>query len=339
MSGLVVSFVETSCQVLIANPDSWETGRTYVVAFRGYDNGVRTAAGDRVVAPVIYSLLKREESLINCSPDPADPQDLVDPVVDRSCKFFELLAQGLDPEDPADASALLAVEASLVDLERLRQGFQQAGLWEATELIAQMTKEEVAMVFAFPIHSGPVVELDPDRGRLPEVVDADTIRLWVNGDLDPATVVAGLGPVHTDRTLGLLNVTKLAQNDLAGGLPSFDATLIGDTLELNTAAPLVAGDRYVILLATVTPFSEDRPAVRNMAGDPLVPPPPVAMLRGIYPLYDEVTGTSNVSAIDAPTAQYLEGNRVALAELLDNPLFPLDRDQIGYIFAFDVPAP
>lgn len=339
LSGLEVGYDEVLGQLTIANPASWSTGSTYVVALRGYDDGVRTATGDRVVAPVIYSLLKREESLINCSPDPPDPEDLVNPVVDRECKFFELLADGLDPEDPADASAIAEVEASIIDLERLRQGFQLQGLWDAAELIAQMPKAEIAMIFAFPIHSGPVVELDPDRGHVPEVVDSDTIRLWVNGDLDPATVTPLLSPIRPERTVGLLNVTKLALNDLDGGLPGFDATVIGDTLELNTEEPLVVGDRYVIVLATETPFSVARPAVRGTNGAALVPPPPVAMLRGIYPLFDEENGTSNVSAVDAATAEYLEENRLALAELLDNPLFPLDRDQIGYVFAFDVTAP
>lgn len=336
---LDITFDDATRQLVVASQTSWDLGGTFVVAIRGYDDGVRSAAGDRVVAPVIYNLLKREESLISCNPDPPDPDELLSPEVDRSCKFFILLSEGLDPDDPADADAVAAVEAQIVDLERLRQGFLGAALWEATELIAGIPKDEVAMVFAFPIHSGPVVELDPGAGKVPEVVDESTIRLAVHGNLDPATVVAGLGPFTPARTVALLNLTKLAENDLTGGVPTFDATVIAGNLEMTTAAPLVPGDRYGIVLATVTPFSADRPAVRNLAGVPLVPPPAVVMLRSRHPVYDEVTGRSNLSVVGDNEAQALEEARLLLSELLDDELFPLDREQIGYLFAFEMPSP
>jgi len=60
---------------------------------------------------------EREESLINCHPDPPDPADLVDPVVDHECKYFELMAEQYGARDP---ESIALVEQSLIDLETLR---------------------------------------------------------------------------------------------------------------------------------------------------------------------------------------------------------------------------
>jgi hypothetical protein len=340
-SGLETRWDEVTEQLVFAHPDGWDVGQTYVASFRGYDDGVTTVDGDRVVAPTAYALLKREESLINCEPDPFDPADLVNPVVDHECKYFELLAEGLDPESAEDASAVAAVEESLITLEALRQGFLAEGLWEAADLIAGMPKEEIAMIFAFPIHSGPVVELDTASGKIPELVNGDTLRLEVKGDIDPATLRAGL-PLTPSATVAFVNVTAMEQNDLVNALPSYDATIVDGAIELRDATPLVPGDRYVVLLRTEDPYAQTpNPAILDTAANPLVPPPAVVALRSPYPVFDEISGTSNISSFDAASAEQLEAGRLSLVELFENAVFQqaLTRQEVGYVFAFDLTIP
>lgn len=332
---LELSWDATNMNLVIENPDGFKVGQQYVVAIRGYDDGVRTTDGTRVVAPTAYSLIKREESLINCHPDPPDPQDLVDPVVDHDCKYYVLMAEQYHA---TDAETIAAVEQSLIDLETLRQGFLTAGLWDAVDLLASMPKEEVAMVFAFPTHSGPVVEIDPDRGKIPTLVPPNSLRLEVNGTLDASTLVPG-APLSPTGTVGLLNVTALAANDYVNGLPQFDVAFVDGAIEIQDATPLIPGDRYVILLRTEDPIGHATgPYVADTDGNPLVPPPAVVAIRGRYPVYDDVLGVSNISTFSVAQAQELEVNRVALGELLDNPAFTLTREQIGYLFAFDLPT-
>jgi hypothetical protein len=342
-SGLILAWDDATRQLVFQHPDGWDVGQIYVVSIRGYDDGVTTVEGDRVVAPTAYALLKREESLINCEPDPFDPTDLIDPVVDHQCKYFELLAEGLDTESAEDATEVAAVEESLISLEALRQGFLAEGIWDAADLIAGMPKEEVAMIFAFPTHSGPVVELDTTAGKVPELVDGDTIRLAVKGDVDPATLQPGL-PLTSSATIALLNVTALEQSppDLAAGLPTYDATFIDDAIELRDATPLVPGDRYVLILRTEDPYAPaPNPSILDTDGFPLVPPPAAVALRSPYPVYDADAGTSNISSFDAADAQALEEGRLLLVDLFADPLFQqtLSREEVGYVFAFDLPSP
>lgn len=336
LSGLELSWDATHMNLVIDNPAGFKVGEQYVVAIRGYDDGVQTTDGSRVVAPTSYSLLKREESLINCHPDPPNPQDLVDPVVDHDCKYFALLVEQYGASDP---ESIAMVEQSLIDLEALRQGFLAAGLWDAVDILAGMPKEEVAMVFAFPIHSGPVVEVDPERGKIPTVVPPSSFRLEVNGTIDASTLVPG-APLSPNGTVGLLNVTALAANDYVNGLPQFSVAFVDGAIEIQDATPLVPGDRYVFLLRTEDPFGNATgPYVADTDGIPLVPPPAVVAVRGRYPVYDEVRDVSNISTFSTAQARELEANRIAFAELLTNPAFNMTREQIGYLFAFDLPTP
>ena len=313
---LSVTFDATDDLLRIIPNEGWEVGRTYVVAVRGYGDGVKAADGSDIVADVVFYLLRQPESL-TCGAVTAD--DISD-----DCKFYELLVQQ-DPEHPDE------VRANLVALEQTRQMMESAGLWDALDLFG-IPRDEVAVSWAFPIHTASVAELQPAMGMLPEVRSSSQIFIPVKGTLDASSLTRfSLG--QQDGTVFLLDLTALAAGNVAGGLPEFEPTSTDGGILLTAQADLTDGDLYCIILKNT---------ITNQDDQGLVPSPTTVLLRTRGILVDD-QGHSTVAGVSDADATALEAGRLQLAELLDNEQFialtGLEREDIAYIYAFTFPNP
>lgn len=314
-------------------PGGWPVGRTIVIAVRGYEDGVRAADGSLVVAAPLTALLKSDEPL-TCGAPAAE--------IGPDCPYFALL----EPEAGAEGA-----REALVTLETYRGQLRALSAWDAAAA-AGLPSAEAAALWAFPIHSASVIELDPSRGLVPQADGPRTLRLAANGPLDPAT----LRP-FTPRdggTVFLLDLTLLEQDDFAGGLPAFtaafDAGAAGEASEavaageagaagehgavvLQAAADLVPGHLYGVLVSD---------GVTDPGGQPLVPSPVTVLLRTRGALVDGA-GRATVAGVSDADAAELEAGRRDLAELLDDPLFSLltglTREDLVYVYAFEHAAP
>jgi hypothetical protein len=255
-------------------------------------------------------MLKRDDSLTCMAGDgPSVPSD---------CPAFKLLSQSMNAG---------AAQASLVQLEALRQAFVNLKGWDL--MAAQgLPKTDVAMLWGFPTHSGPVIDIDPINGLAPVVSAPDQIDLTINGALDPATVKAFA--VGSAGTLVLMDLTILGMDGGIAGFPHAVATINGTTLSLKLDAPLTKGHTYGIMISN---------AARSPEGKPLVLPPVSAMLMFKGALFQD--GHSNISSVDGLQAALLEQGRQQLAALLASPavwtLTGLQQKDLAYLFAFQIP--
>jgi hypothetical protein len=117
-------------------------------------------------------------------------------------------------------------------------------------------------------------------------------------------------------------------------MPTFDATWSEPELILSTAAPMVDGDLYGIIITT---------GLTNEDGLPIVPSPATVFVRTRGTLLDP-NGHSTVSSIDDAQAAQAEAGRLQLAALLDDSTFQtivggLEREEIAYLYAFSYPDP
>ncbi len=311
-----VTFDATDNLLDIIPNEGWDVGHTYVIAVRGYENGVKSAAGKTVVADVVFYLLRQSESL-TCGAVTAE-------AVSDDCKFYKLLIQQ-DPDHPE------AVRENLLALEETRQMMASSGLWDGLNLFG-MPKEEVAVAWAFPIHTASVAELQPALGMLPEVRSDKEIFIPVKGTIDASSVTRfSLG----DQTgsVFLLDLTALAVGNMAGGLPVFEPTYTDGGILLTAQADLTDGDLYCLILKNT---------IKNEEGQKLVPSPTTVLLRSRGVLVDD-EGHSTVMGVSDADATELEAGRLQLAELLDNDQFisltGLEREDIAYIYAFTFPDP
>src|SRR5690606_23715795 len=128
--------------------------------------------GSDVVGSPVMTLLKQEAPL-TCG---AQTPEAVDP----ECPAFRLLAQDQPPADALE---------TLFTLEAVRAAFAGAGVWERMAA-AGLPREEIAVLWSFPIHSGSVAELDPSAGLVPRVEGPETIRIAVHGPVDPDTIAS-----------------------------------------------------------------------------------------------------------------------------------------------------
>lgn len=297
----------------------WEIGRDYIVAIRGYDTGVRTVDDVRVVAPVTYVMLKAIESLVCGAASPAE--------IDPECMYYELLLEQLgDPNEAAE---------SLWTLELIRQGLEGQGAWDAAELFGSMPREEVAMLGAFPTHTASVAEVNPALGMIPSVNTTTDMELRVTfkGTIGGNSIVTSTQNPHT-ASVYLFNLTKLMGGNLVEGMPTMDATWEEPELVISTAAPMIDGDLYGIIMTT---------RLTNEDGDPIVPSPATVFVRTRGTLLDP-NGHSTVSQIDDATAAQAEAGRLQLIQLLDSSTFQtivggLEREEIAYLYAFSYPDP
>lgn len=291
----------------------WDVGRTVVIAVRGYDGGVRAEGGSAVVAAVLTALVKAAEPLTCGAATPAE--------IGADCPYFALL----EPEAGAEGA-----REALVTLEAYRTQLAALGAWEAVAA-AGLPKAEAAALWAFPIHSASVVELDPSLGAEPEVAGPRELRLAVNGPVDATTLTPfrlGFGG-----TVFLLDLTLLDAGEIAGGVPPFAVTFEDGALVLRAEADLVDGHLYGILITD---------GVTDPDGAALVPSPVTVLLRATGPLVD-AEGHSTVDGVSDADAAELESGRLDLAELLDDELFvvltKLARADLVYVYAFPFAAP
>jgi hypothetical protein len=271
-------------------------------------------------------LLKRETPL-TCAP-PGAP--ITDPAaISVSCPFYQLLNG-----QPGASDAV--TRASLLQLERLRTLFNEpppAGLagWLQLAAIGGIPKAEAAVLWGFPVHSAPVIDLDPNVGLVPQVVGGDEVHLAVNGALAPETVKAFRIAQETG-SVYFMNLAALAQQNLGAGFPPVTASLVGSEIVIKASAPLSPGLYGVVVTR----------AAKSPTGVAMVSPPISVLLMAHGPLVD-AAGKSTVSSVSDANATQLELGRQQLAPLLENPTLAgvawQRREDIAYLYAFAVGAP
>ena len=313
---LAVGFDDASGSLTLTPPRPWTLGEFYWVGVRGYANGIRDAGGGEVVGSPTMALLKQETPLTCDAPDPTQ--------VDPHCPAFEVVAQGApDPQTAAE---------QLFQLERIRTMGYVDGHGFDVMAQAGLPKEEIAVLWGFPIHTNSVPLLVPGTAAVPHVPAQNQILVGVQGPVDPATVSAFVVREHNGPVV-VMDLTAAAAGDLDAGFPRVAASYVANlgAIAIQAAAPFPSGHTIGLFL-TNTLHSPD--------GAPLVASPVSVLLTLTAPLVDSA-GHSTVSGVADSEAAALEAGRKALAPLLDNPIFaPLTgvtRANLVYAYAF-VPA-
>ncbi|HEY8926081.1 MAG TPA: hypothetical protein VIU64_16970 [Polyangia bacterium] len=307
-----VSFDTTSGHLVVRPARSWSIGATYWIGVRGYGNGVRAVGGKEVVGSSTHALLKQTMSL-TCMAVPPDP-------IAATCPGLQLLSQSY----PSAVAMQL-----LFQLEPARQVYAAGGGFELMAA-AGLPREELAVLWGFPVHSFSVAELDPPAGLVPAVVAPNEIHVAVQGTVDPASVKATvfMGDIGT---VVLMDLSALAAMDLPKGIPPAEASYVAGDIVIRTAAPLVAGHQYGIFMTN---------GLTDATGRPLVPPPISVLLSLQGTLVDAATGHSTISTVADADAVQLEAGRMQLAALFDNTVLKgvtgVGRDNLVYAFAFAV---
>ncbi|MBI5536097.1 MAG: hypothetical protein HY898_25475 [Deltaproteobacteria bacterium] len=316
LTDLQLSYDDTTRQIAVGAKQGWDVGSSYFVGVRGYANGIRSTEGRKFVSSVPYVLFKLNESL-TCGAKTASE-------LDPRCPYAQLLAS------PQTDSAQLFRDLS--DLESIRQLYGPTlHLWDTLAQVAKLPMDEVASAWAFPTHSGSVIELNPGLGRIPRVVGTSTLELDFKGSVDDSKLTPF--SFSTKGTVFLLDLTALEKNDFDKGVPAFTVERTGGVIALKTAAPMVNGDLYGIIVTD---------GVTNAQGLPFVAPPMAVLLRSRGSLVDSA-GHSTVEGVADADAAQLEAGRLDLKALLDDPLFVqltnLKRENIAYVYAFSFPNP
>ncbi|MES1206002.1 MAG: hypothetical protein ABUS79_08690 [Pseudomonadota bacterium] len=306
---VAVGFDTAGRQVTVRPRSSWDVGETYWLGVRGYGAGVRTADGGRVVGSATQYLLKQETPLTCGAANPS--------ALDPACPAFALLSQ----TRPADEAA-----ASLFQLEGIRLAYIAGGGWDLMAA-AGLPKEEVAVLWGFPIHSASVAELDPTAGLVPKATAVDEIRIAVNGTVASATVTPFIPAVQFG-TVVFMDLTAAQGGNLVTGFPAFDVTVAAGEIVIKGRAPFVAGHQYGVFMLN---------GIHDAAGAPLVPSPVSVLLRLRGALVDK-DAHSTIPTVSDGDAAMLEAGRLQLATLFDTPTFAsltrVMREQLVYCFAF-----
>jgi len=314
-NGLTLAFDEVTKQLIIDSPTGWQPGVKYVLGVKGGADGVKAQGGVEMVGSPIMFLLKKEESLL-CGAADAE-------AISEDCPYYGLLFEmGMNDAE---------VREGLVVLEGLRQMIEGSGMWQALQEVAGMTKADAAVAWSFPTHSASVVEIDPSKPILPEVVSSTEIRLGFKGGIDSAT--AKVWSMAKPGNIFVLDLTELEKGDLAKGLPKATAAVDGDQIVLTLDAPFTDGHTMGLLISK---------GLTDEEGVAFVPSPVTVLLRASGPLVDE-SGKSLVDDISDGDAAMLEAGRKDLALLLDDEMFAgftkLSRPDLVYVYAFDFPNP
>ena len=315
LAGAAVGF-DPGARALTVVPagGSWPVGAFVWIGVRGYEAGIRAADRRQVVASPVFHLLRQEQSLLCGATAPAE--------IPPTCPFFALLAQQMPPAQ---------VGMSLFQLEVLRRTMVALQAWEVMAAAGGLARPDLVILWGFPVHSAPVIELLPAAGKRPTLIGPQQVALAVNGLLDPATVTA-FSP-GMPGTVYLVNTTALAQGDLAGGFPAVTAAYANGQIVITSAAPLVPGAVYAIAVTQ---------GVKNPAGVPLVPPPISVLLKSQGALVD-AAGKSTVPSVPDAEAAALELGRRQLAAVLDDMAFRtstgITRDQLAYLYASTLEGP
>jgi hypothetical protein len=312
-AGVAVGFDASSDFLTIAPAAPWALGTWYWFAVRGYDGGVRTAAGTEVVGSPTMSLLKWNDPL-DCGV--SDPSAL-----DRSCPAYDLLLSQATNSEDAPATARAGVE----QLQQAWLAYQTAGAWDLVAA-AGIPKAEVAVLWGFPTHTNSVAELSPPA-LVPAVTAPNTIAVAVHGPIDPASVVPFVVQKQAG-TIVLMDLTAVATGDLVGGLPPIDATVAGGAIVITGQSAFPAGH-------TIGLFFTD--GLRDPTGAPLVASP-VSMLLTFQGALVDGAGHSYIPGVSDSDAAMLEAGRQQLAPLFDNAtlgnLTGVKRGKLVYCFAF-----
>jgi hypothetical protein len=307
---VAVGFDDATTSLTITPAQPWALGELYWAGVRGYDNGVRDAAGGTVVGSPTMALLKQDDSLTCDAPDPS--------ALDPHCPGYEVVAQGNTPD---------AAAAQLFQLEAIRMGYLAGHGFDFMEA-AGLPKTEIAVMWGFPIHSNSVPLLVPGTAAVPHVLAADTLAVGVQGPVDPATVSAFVVRVQNGPVV-VMDLTAANMGDLAAGFPPAGAAYASGAIAIKAAAPFPAGHLIGVFMTN---------AIHAPDGSPLVASPVSVLLTLTAPLVD-ADGHSTVSGVSDSEAAALEVGRKGLQPLLDNPLFgPLTgvtRANLVYAYAFD----
>jgi hypothetical protein len=299
-------------------PPHWTVGEFYWAAVRGYANGVKSATGNQVVASPVMFLLKQETSL-TCGATDAN--------IDPNCPAYALLKQQQSDDDAAQ---------SLLQLEPIRQSLLQAAAWDIIAA-AGIPKDEVAVLWGFPIHSNSVAELDPSpvANLVPKVTAPNQITVAVQGPVDAASVSAFVRQKQFGSVL-VMDLTAANGGDLVSGLPSVSASYAAGNIVITADAAFAPGHQIGLF------FTNAIHDVPGAAGRPLVPSPVSKLLTLPYPLLTSDNHSALLSVGDSD-AMMLESGRQQLAKLFDMQVFGaltgVSRDNIVYCYAFTAVAP
>ena len=311
-TGLAVGFDPTSDSLTVTPAAPWTLGEFYWMGVRGYTNGIRDAAGGEVVGSPTMALLKQDTSLTCDATDPS--------VVDPHCPGYEVVAQG--------ATSPMAAAMQLFQLEAIRQAYL-AGLGFDVMAASGLPKEELAVLWGFPIHTNSVPLLLPPTAAVPVVPAANQIAVGVQGPVDPATVSAFTVRVANGPVV-VMDLTAAAAGDLNAGFPPVAAAYVPTlgAIAIQSATPFPAGHQIGLFFTN---------AIHSPDGAPLVASPVSVLLTLTAPLVDSA-GHSTVSEVADADAAALEAGRLMLEPLLDNPIFtPLtgvSRANLVYAYAF-----
>jgi len=311
-TGLATGFDATSTSLTVTPPGPWTLGEFYWMGVRGYANGVRDAAGGQVIGSPTMALLKQDAALTCDATDPTQ--------VDPHCPGYEVVAQG----NPSPAVAAL----QLFQLEAIRQAYLAGGGFDVMAA-AGLPKDELAVLWGFPIHTNSVPLLLPGTAAVPHVPAAGQIVVGVQGPVDPATVSAFTVRVQNGPVV-VMDLTAAAAGDLSAGFPPVGAAYLPTVgaIAIQFGAPIPAGHQIGLFFTN---------GIHSPDGAPLVASPVSVLLRLTAPLVDSA-GHSTVSGVADADAAALEAGRQALQPLFDNPIFTpltgITRANLVYCYAF-----
>jgi len=317
VTDVAVGFDDASTSVTVTPAQPWDLGELYWIGVRGYTGGVLDAAGRDVVGSPTMALLKQDDPLTCGAADPSE--------IGPHCAAFEVVVQG--------SSSTAAAQQQVWQLEQARIAYN-AGLGFGLMDMNHLPKEQIAVLWGFPIHTNSVPVLVPNTPAMPHVPADNQILVGVQGPVDPATVSAFVvgqqnGPVV------VMDLTAAAMGDLQAGFPPVAATYLQPSAAVPTGA---------IAIQSQTPFPAGHAiglfmtnAIKSPDQAPLVASPVSVLLTLTAPLVDSA-GHSTVSVVGDSDAIALESGRAMLAALLDNPIFtPLtgvSRANLIYAYAF-----
>jgi hypothetical protein len=323
----------------------WDIGGLYLVAVRGYENGIKDTSGDEAVKSIIYVLLQQDNPLtcgITDATDPALP----------NCGFYSLFSGDARFRDLPAGEKEATILATLAQLEQLRQLYKgEVGLpfdvWTQVEEKGQMPPAEVGILWAFRTHTASVVELNPNTGLAPVVASPTEIHLTPKGPIDATT----LKPFSLSDPTGdvfLLDGTAFLGGDFLAALPTFTVASTEGDIVLTLDAPLVEGHLYIMVLSN---------EVEGKPGKPIVPSPVTVFLRSRGALVDNFdlcatdppTATPQAPGLEPADACQLEAGRQQFVALLDNETVTqlttnanrpegLTREIVAYLYGFEYTA-
>jgi dienelactone hydrolase len=299
--------VDAEGKKIVIDPprEGWEPGGTYVALVRGGSDGVRGALDEKVECDAAFYFLRLEQPLDVPEHERAFPGETRAERQDNAGKLEEIREE----------------------LAPYFEHFDQNGVPRA----------DVAALWKFTITRRVELAMDKFSQRMPLPFDLL---------LDPATGQVDLPPAPWDSPTVVDAKRKLAEYDGFGTSMNLQFELTGavdastvnpqsvklwkvDGAERIAADVQMIDDRHVVIIPTEPPLDEQTryavtvsTAVRDAGGDPVIPMPVGAFMKGLSPIL--VDGLSQIGAVDEVDAAKVENARGRLAPLLDG----LGRDEV-----------